>query len=97
MNLTWKRPLRMASSERFLALRGGSDVAAVDLPYLANGTAIVLKDSGLAESNIGPLLSVLDDEFLPDVDLVQGNLSYTIVLGEGLENWEAETPSMRPY
>ena len=80
----------MASSERFLALRGGSDVAAVDLPYLANGTAIVLKDSGLAESNIEPLLSVLDDEFLPDVDLERGNLTYTVVLGEVLGNWEAE-------
>jgi len=30
MNLTWKRTLRTASSERFLAQRGGDDVAAVD-------------------------------------------------------------------
>ena len=38
MNLTWKRTLRTASSERFLAQRDGKDVAAVDLHYLASGT-----------------------------------------------------------
>jgi hypothetical protein len=51
MNLTWKRTLRTASSERFLAQRDGKDLAAVDLHYLANGTVagtvIILK--GLAE------------------------------------------------
>ena len=97
MNLTWKRTLRTPSSERFLAQRGGNDVAAVDLHYLTNGTiagtVIILKDSGLDESNIQPLLSALDDEFLPDVDLEHGNLTYTVVLGEVRGNWEAEKPS----
>jgi hypothetical protein len=94
MNLTWKRTLRTPSSERFLALRDGKDVAAVDLHYLGNGTVagtvIILKGSGLNESNIELLLSTLDDEFLPDVDLERGNLTYTVVLGEVLGNWEAE-------
>jgi hypothetical protein len=99
MNLTWKRTLRTASSERFLALRNGADAAAVDLHYLVNGTVagtvILLKGSGLDESNIQQLLSSLDDEFLPDVDLDHGNLSYTVVIGEVLGNWEAEKkPSM---
>lgn len=99
MKLTWKRTLRTASSERFLALRNGADAAAVDLHYLANGTVagtvILLKGSGLDESNIQQLLSSLDDEFLPDVDLDHGNLSYTVVIGEVLGNWEAEKkPSM---
>ena len=99
MNLTWKRTLRTATSERFLALRNGADAAAVDLHYLANGTVagtvILLKGSGLDESNIQQLLSSLDDEFLPDVDLDHGNLSYTVVIGEVLGNWEAEKkPSM---
>jgi hypothetical protein len=66
--------------------------------YLTNGTiagtVIILKGSGLDESNIQPLLSALDDEFLPDVDLEHGNLTYTVVLGEVLGNWEAEKPSM---
>jgi hypothetical protein len=102
MNLTWKRTLRTASSERFLARRNGADAAAVDLHYLANGTVagtvIILKGSGLDESNIQRLLSSLDDEFLPDVDLEYGNLTYTVVLGEVLGNWEAEEkPSMETY
>lgn len=93
MNVTWKRTLRTPSSERFLALRDGSDVAAVDLHYLTNGsvvgTVILLKDAGLEESEIESLLSSIDDEFLPDVDLAHGNLSYTVVRGELLGNWEA--------
>jgi hypothetical protein len=97
MNLTWKRTLRTASSERFLALRDGKDIAAVDLHYLANGTVagtvIILKDSGIKDEDIPTMLSALDDEFLPDVDLEHGNLTYTVVLGEVLGNWEAELPN----
>jgi hypothetical protein len=54
MNLTWKRTLRTPSSERFLAQRGGDDVAAVDLHYLTNGTiagtVIILKGSAQVDS-----------------------------------------------
>ena len=94
MNLSWKRTLRTPSSERFLALRQGEDVAAVDLHYLADGTiagtVIILKSAKLTEADIPKLLSALDDEFLPDVDLSHGNLVYTVVLGEVLGNWQAE-------
>jgi hypothetical protein len=93
MKLTWKRTLRTPSSERFLAMHDGKDLAAVDLHYLASGsiagTVILLKDSGLKDTDIEALLSSLDDEFLPDVDLDHGNLSYTIVRGEVVGNWEA--------
>jgi hypothetical protein len=92
--LTWKRTLRTASSERFLAQRGGKDVAAVDLHYLANGivagTVILLKDAGWKESDVPALLGSLDEDFLPDVDLDHGNLNYTVVVGEVLGNYEAE-------
>jgi len=93
MNITWKRTLRTPSSERFLALRDGVDLAAIDLHYLANGTVVgtvvILKGAGLGESDIEPLLSSLDEEFLPDVDLAHGTLSYTMVRGEVLGIWEA--------
>jgi hypothetical protein len=50
MNITWKRTLRTASSERFLAQREGRDAAAVDLHYLPDGTVagtvILLKEAG---------------------------------------------------
>ena len=40
MNLSRKRTLRTASSERFLAQREGKDAAAVDLHHLANGATL---------------------------------------------------------
>ncbi|MFM2169868.1 MAG: hypothetical protein RI957_97 [Verrucomicrobiota bacterium] len=94
MNITWKRTLRTPSSERFLAIHQGKEAAAVDLHYLPqgtiSGTVIVLKSAGIKEEDIPLLLSSLDDEFLPDVDLNEGNLSYTVVVGEWLGNWQAE-------
>ncbi len=93
MNLIWKRTLRTTSSERFLALHQGQDAAAVDLHYLANGTiagtVIILKNSGIKDEDIPALLSALDDEYLPDVDLCHGNLTYTVVRGDVIGNWEA--------
>jgi hypothetical protein len=93
MTTAWKRTLRTASSERFLASQGGKDVAAVDLHYLANGTVagtvILLKDAGWKETDVPELLRSLDEDFLPDVDLAQGSLNYTVVVGEVMGNWEA--------
>ena len=93
MNLIWKRTLRTTSSERFLAMRDGKDVAAIDLHYLANGTVagtvILLKDAGLKEEDIQKLLSSFDEDFLPEVDLAHHTLNYTVVMGEILGNYEA--------
>ena len=94
--MNWKRTLRTSASERFLAFRDGKEVAAVDLHYLANGhvsgTVILLRDAGWNESDVPKLLASLDDDFLPDVDLKQGTLTYTVVLGEVLGNYEASQP-----
>jgi hypothetical protein len=92
VTITWKRTLRTGSSERFLAQRDGRDVAAVDLHYLASGTVagtmVVLADAGLDESAIGGLLDRLDDDFLPDVDLAAGNVTFTVVVGKVVANFE---------
>lgn len=94
--IIWKRTLRTSSSERFLATREGKDVAAVDIHYLANGTVsgtvILLKDAAWKEADIPALLQSLDEDFLPDVDLASGTLSYTVVTGEIVGNWEATNP-----
>jgi hypothetical protein len=94
--IQWKRTLRTPSSERFLAVRGGKDIAAADLHFLSNGTVagtvILLKEAGLREADVPGLLASLDEDFLPDVDLQQGNFTYTVVIGEVLGNWEAEPP-----
>jgi hypothetical protein len=93
--ICWKRTLRTASSERPLAQREGKDVAAVDLHYLSSGTVagtlILLKEAGWNESDVPAVLGSLDEDFLPDVDLDHGNLNYTVVLGEVLGNYEAQT------
>ena len=92
--IIWKRTLRTLSSERFLAQRSGEDIAAVDLHYLANGTVagtvILLKTAQWKEEDVPNLLKSLDEDFLPDVDLTHGNLTYTVVIGEIFGNWEAE-------
>ena len=92
--MSWKRTLRTASSERFLLQRDGQDAAAVDLHYLANGTVsgtvILLKSAGWTEEEIPKLLKSLDDDFLPDVDLERGTLTYTVVLGELIGVFEAQ-------
>ena len=94
MNLVWKRTLRTSSSERFLAMRDGKEAAAIDLHYLANGTVsgtvTLLKDAGWKAEDIQHLLSGFDEDFLPDVDLMHHTLTFTVVVGEVLGNFEAE-------
>lgn len=91
----WKRTLRTPSSERLLAHRDGHDVAAVDLHFLADGavagTVILLRDAGWKESDVPALLRTLDEDFLPGVDLQRGTLTFTVVIGEVIGNFEAET------
>lgn len=93
MKVDWKRTLRTSSSERFLATRDGTDVAAVDLHFLVNGTVsrtvILLKEAAWKEEEITRLLQSLDEEFLPDVDLAAGTLSYTVLIGEMQGSWQA--------
>ena len=90
--LTWKRTLRTPSSERFLATRGGRDVAAADLHYLQNGTVAgtvtLLSDAGWSEKDIPNLLQQLDEDLLPGVDLNSGNLNFTVVVGTVVGSFE---------
>ncbi|MEK7469256.1 MAG: hypothetical protein AAB074_17925 [Planctomycetota bacterium] len=92
--ISWKRTLRTPHSERFLAVREGREVAAVDIHYLPNGhasgTVILLRSAGWKEEEIPKLLASLDEDFLPDVDLLQGTLTYTVVMGDVVGNFEAE-------
>ena len=49
----------------------------------------LLKDAGWKEEDIPKLLQSLDEDFLPDVDLAAGTLTYTVVIGEVVGNFEA--------
>ncbi len=52
-----------------------------------------MSTAGWKDTEISGLLSSLDDHFLPDVDLTQGTLTYTVVIGEVMGNFEATTES----
>ena len=52
---------------------------------------ILLKSAGWTEEEIPKLLKSLDDDFLPDVDLERGTLAYTVILGELIGVFEAES------
>lgn len=90
--LVWKRTLRTMTSERFLCLRDGREIAAVDMHYLeggqAAGTVVLLEDAGLSEADVPQLLHSLDDDMLPGVDMDTGNLMFTVVRGVVLGNYE---------
>jgi hypothetical protein len=91
--MIWKRTLRTSSSERFLGVRDGTDSVAIDLHYLPDGTVAgtvtLLGSAKIAEDEIPALLSGFDDDFLPGVDLASGNLTFTVIRGEVVGNFEA--------
>ena len=50
-------------------------------------------EAGWIESDVPAILASLDEDFLPDVDLDQGNLNITVVIGKILGYFEArKTP-----
>jgi len=91
--MNWKRTLRTASSERFLGVSDGADAVAIDLHYLPDGTVAgtvtLLASANIADEAVPALLSAFDDDFLPGVDLGSGNLTFTVIRGEVLGNFEA--------
>lgn len=91
--VNWMRTLRTSSSERLLARVEGRDVAAVDLHHMEGGvvagTVVVLRGAGLSEADVPALLSDLDENWFPGVDLATGNLTFTVVMGDVLGNYEA--------
>lgn len=54
---------------------------------------IVLRSADLPEKDVPPLLASLDEDFLPDVDLERGTLTYTVVVGEVVGNFEGTDAS----
>jgi hypothetical protein len=98
--VTWTRTLRTPHSERFVAMVGGREAAAVDLHYLVNGhasgTVIILDGAGIGEEQVPDLLRSLDEGLLPDVDLMAGSLTYAVVFGRLVGMYEATAESPAP-
>lgn len=91
--LVWKRAIRTPSSERFLALRAGEEVAAVEVHYLPDGrvagTVLLMEEAGWSEEQVPDLLASLDEDLLPGVDARRGNLTFSVMVGRMLGNYEA--------
>ena len=93
MSFTFVRLLRTASSERFLVQRGKADVASLDIHYLADsrvaGTLCVFDTSGIGDDEIPDVLQQIDESLLPDVSFKDRNLSFAVVAGRVVGNFEA--------
>jgi len=91
--MIWKRTLRTPHSERFLGVRDGADAVAIDLHYLPDGTVAgtvtLLASENIADDAVPALLAAFDDDFLPGVNLASGNLTFTVIRGEVVGNFEA--------
>jgi len=98
MHVDIARVLRTPSSERHILRRNETDFAALDLHYLPNGTVqatlIIFEGSGVAESEIPELLTLIDEVLLPEVDLNDRNLTFTVVVGRVLGAYRAEQDSL---
>lgn len=84
--LRWKRSLRTHTSERFVAFRDEHEVATADLHYLADstvlGTIVLFRDAEWSEEQIPDILASLDEDLLPSVDAAEGNVRFTVVIGD---------------
>ena len=100
MDVTFTRVLRTPSSERHLLRRAGADFAALDLHYLTDGTVqstlVLFEGSGVEEPDVPDLLTVIDEILLPEVQLDQQNLFFTVVIGRVLGSFQAAPDSLSP-
>lgn len=55
------------------------------------GTVALLTTAKWKDDEIPALLSSFDEYFLPGVDLASGNLSFTVIRGEVVGNYQATT------
>ena len=90
--ITWKRVLRTTSSERFVGVRNGQDVVAIDVHHVGNataGTVVLFAEAKWRQEEVQALLASFDEDMLPGVDLASGSLTFTVVHGEVWGNFEA--------
>ncbi len=94
MQIEFVRLLRTPSSERHLLRRAGADSAALDVHYMPNGTVqatlLVFEGSGIDELEISEILMHIDEVLLPEVQLDEKNLTFTVAVGRVLGTYQAE-------
>ncbi len=87
-NIVFVRVFRTASSERYLVedtSNPGIDIAAIDIHYLdsqtVTATVIILETDYSEKEFINRLLETIDMRLLPMACLNDGDLSFTVVAG----------------
>jgi hypothetical protein len=92
MDFKLVRTLRTYSSERFLLQSAGADAAVLDLHYLTDGSVfgtLTITDDALAsEDRMQALLEFVDESLLPMASLDEKNLSFTVVHGKVVGQFE---------
>ena len=86
MALHFVRSVRTSASERFLIqAEPGKDCGVVELHYLSGdrvvGTVIILDDKIFPEKKVPELLKEIDEFLLPDANIEDGKLHFTVVTG----------------
>jgi hypothetical protein len=82
-----------------LQLTEGEDAAAVDLPYLRDGsvagTVFLFEGGGITDDRAPELLQYIDRALLPEVSLDEHNLSFTVVRGRVLGDYRPKPEAVR--
>jgi hypothetical protein len=92
--LRWKRSLRTACSERFVAVRGGRAVGTADVHYLEDyrilGIVVLDEGAGWTDEQIADLLASLNEDMFPEADASKGTLMLTTVVGRMVVGQDSE-------
>jgi len=87
-DFTFTRTIRTPSSERFVIAARGTDAAAMDIHFLADGTVdgtvVVVEGGPVGEADVPDLLHIIDEILLPQVSLEDKKLAFTVILGRSL-------------
>jgi hypothetical protein len=92
----WKRSIRTASSERFVALRGQRAVATADLHHLEDGRVVGMivfdESAGSSDEQIADVVAALNEDLLPGISVAKGTLMLTTVVGRLVTNHDHDEP-----
>lgn len=98
--IRFKRALRTASSERFVAVRGARMVGTVDLHHQeggrVSGTVVLDESAGWTEEAIADFMATLNEDLAGHASASRGTLHLMVVVGEVIGQAEqngAEEPA----
>ncbi|MBI3818501.1 MAG: hypothetical protein HY286_07415 [Planctomycetes bacterium] len=89
-----KRVFRTQSSERYLLMRGGAELAALDCHFLDGGhvqaTLIFTDNAEHPHAEIEQILTWLDDNLFPEASRDAANLNFIVVSGRVIGHFSSD-------